>query len=966
MAATISVSTEAALDSAFNAVLTVNKAADGDVIQLTSDITINNSLILKDGRTLTLDLNEHTLSGEFGVDVTKGGKKGYTYQGLIALVHGHLNIVGNGEVINTHQPASAQYGSCIIMFGTGYKNSDKSRMTSAEYIDWSNLVIGDGVHETKITHNGLGSAAIEVYMFGKRGTITPKTTDQTIFLYDICNDNINGWQTYTWSDDVNKTGALDISAYGVNILVKSKAKVYGRKYGIQIGGNINARNQDGDVAKVPTITIENGAEVSAHETESKSTGIYAAGVGVWNVGGDIHGSTGIFVKAGEVNITDGAEIYSDNDTYREPGSTKSGVNAGGSAIVYQNNDGYGGHMSLNITGDAVISGNGGYAFEANTPTDHSNHTDNINIQGGEFNSGDKGCFDAAPIIAAIDDGAQIQISVDGTTFDNKTETGGVIDLLVAAAADGYIIAQTTDPKTGEPDYVIVPAPVAPTVDGDINQTGGTAYVTWTGNHTEALAIDEADIAYLGMEDNSHLTIPTGKTLKANSIVMTMNTVITVEAGGRLIVGDGGFVANRTTNLELKAQEGNNSIYLLSPAAVANKTPSASVELTTKAYRDGSTYVYQRIGVPAANGIKVSEIGINPTSAGIALAYWGGTEQDWVWVPNTSYLLQPFQGLALTNAATAPGTKYTFPCRIMGNTNGNLPLVGAWTSFANSYMADVDLYTMLGDVLAAASGASASVYVYDAPSNWWKTISYADLQDWKNGDPAPEYTKLEPIQGFLFSNIDPDFNANAEINYANAVWAPVMTPSPAPARRSTSVNNTTRVKITVTAENGQYDYITLRQGDDFTAEFDNGYDAIANIGINPINIYATTELGDLASVADKNIDGVKLSINTKEETSFKMTFSNINGDQLAIRDNLTGSVIDITEGAEYFFSVAENSVNNRFEIIAAHKAPTALDEVGAAHGAKGVYTVLGQYIGSTADFNALPAGIYVVDGVKMVK
>ena len=45
-------------------------------------------------------------------------------------------------------------------------------------------------------------------------------------------------------------------------------------------------------------------------------------------------------------------------------------------------------------------------------------------------------------------------------------------------------------------------------------------------------------------------------------------------------------------------------------------------------------------------------------------------------------------------------------------------------------------------------------------------------------------------------------------------------------------------------------------------------------------------------------------------------------------------------------------------------PTAIENTEVKANAKGIFTLTGQYLGE--DFNAIPAGIYIVNGKKMVK
>ena len=265
-------------------------------------------------------------------------------------------------------------------------------------------------------------------------------------------------------------------------------------------------------------------------------------------------------------------------------------------------------------------------------------------------------------------------------------------------------------------------------------------------------------------------------------------------------------------------------------------------------------------------------------------------------------------------------------------------------------------------LLTKNNISAAAYVWNITEQDWDEISWADLDQ-----NMAEQTSLEPMQAFVYNLAAAGVTSDvAEIDYKDAVWSPKFGANYIAARRSATNNDLTRVVINITGANGKTDKVTLRQSNEYTAEFDNGCDMRKNLTMNSSCIYANTQLGEMAQVADNDINGLHLSVATEEETMFKMTFSHLNGEQLAIRDNLTGTTMVMTEDAEYFFTVAENSVSDRFEIVSPKNAPTAIDTVNINEGAKAVYTILGQYVGTTNNWNVLPTGIYVVDGIKMVK
>ena len=135
--------------------------------------------------------------------------------------------------------------------------------------------------------------------------------------------------------------------------------------------------------------------------------------------------------------------------------------------------------------------------------------------------------------------------------------------------------------------------------------------------------------------------------------------------------------------------------------------------------------------------------------------------------------------------------------------------------------------------------------------------------------------------------------------------------------------------------------------------------------NAVNMFITVNGENLSAVATDAIEGKMLTIQTGKAVNYTLTFDAALGDEYALRDNVTGAVIAIEEGATYEFAAQPNSlVENRFEIVSIAKVPTAIENAAVKANAKGIYTIMGQYLGE--DFQALPAGVYVIDGVKIVK
>lgn len=968
----------ASINGADNAYANLNEvfanAPDGAKITLDAEVDNANfgaAITIMDGRKLELDLNDHNIkiAQKFMFKIFKG-KLEVSGTGIIENNWGGPEWTAEGVTLGAWEAASKPRkrpvsGNAFCLAGA--ESTSQVTGKTEDNTWWTYLIIGENV--TVIGHSvgiytdcvlNLGATTAELQELG----------------YDNYADNIfiTGTAIDPATGKKSKANAKKGTAFGV------KADVYGDvsgiKYAMQVSGNCGGPVTSTDIVPVYTVS---GAKAKAHTvdgTHQYSAAIYVGGVAklVVEKQATIEGTTGIYAKSGEL-IVDDATVQSTATAavgYGDPNKSGSGIDgASGSAIVLDSNkDSYQGGMDITIKGDSHITGSYGYALETITTgqSNPTNEVNEINIEGGTFKttgtSGETyGVINATSAITA-ENAANVTIGTANLGSDDKVKE------LIDAAGGDHIVSQTTD-EEGKPLYVITQSD-SEVIRENLNinaLTDAQKTIEWH-NSQQTLTADGVDIHYLALSEGSSLTIKDGKTIKIGSVVLDATSSITIEPGGQLVITKtSGIVAYKKTNIVIQAKNGKMGMLMMNPDVEANKTPAATVELETKAYKKGATdspedKVWERIGVPAADGMKASEIVKSVTSY---LQYWDDNKNQYVGISGGSYMLQPFVGYSLSNDAAAPGQIYQFPCNLVGNSNGNLVIGKDWGSFSNSYTANIDaeiLITMIKGVVGEGN-INPVLYWYDGENDSWENTSFGDYED---NDPSA-LAKIAPMQAFLFNRLVPGAAAaSATIDYKATVWEPVYPSnagSAAPARKSVRTDLTKAV-IIITAENGKSDKVTLRQSMDFSADFDNGYDARKNMDLKAFNIYANTELGAMTQLADNAIEGQKLTIATENETSFKMSFSNIIGEQLAIRDNLTGAVINMVEGAEYFFTVVENSVSERFEIIGVNNAPTDVETVVANDGAKAVYTILGQYMGTTDNWNTLPTGIYVVDGVKMVK
>ena len=503
--------------------------------------------------------------------------------------------------------------------------------------------------------------------------------------------------------------------------------------------------------------------------------------------------------------------------------------------------------------------------------------------------------------------------------------------------------------------------------------------TWTGDvpaATDVVTIPEGkvvvvknneattDVAAAQVQiqgEGASLTVEDGTSLEiGQSLNITPGAKLVVEAGAMVTVGNGGVVAADDDAVEVKMTEGKTGTFMIAPGVKENTHPMAKVELVSKAYKRGENdFVFQRFGVPAyMQGIKRSDMHYDNVAAPTAVWKLDYANNTWADMADDDEFI-PFRCYELTTTAATPGAVYTFTCPLMGNGNAELELNGEWNYYANSYTAPIDVKELIASFKANYDEyMSATVYLYRASDNWWYELNeMAYLFDL--GHTLP--TQIDPMQAFIFQKRAN--GANPVVNYQNNVWNPIMNPSsPAPARNRESYN---KAMIEITAADGTKDAIRMVENGKFSAAFDNSYDAAKYMNDNSFNLFVNANDEKLGSYATDDLNGTTISMTTKDQTSFTMTISNVNGMNYAVRDMLTGTEIEMVEGATYMFSVPANAnVEDRFQIVSINKMPTAIENIEATAATKGIYTVSGQFVGY--DYHNLQKGVYVVDGKKIVK
>lgn len=937
-------------------------AQDKDVIQLLSDAVLSEPVNLGNdnvSKTITLDLNGHTVRSAEYV------KNSITlYKGALYVTN---SIPNEGGFYNNYAGAK---GCAFMVYGSNLKNCDPTKAEiSALY---SYLNVGEGVN---------------VYALGAEGDGIVVNTRGKVSDAMLSN--------YIYEDPANDKGKHARSAYGVanGVRVDVKGAVEATEYGVKVNGTVRypdaaAYSADFETRKAefygpgssetikvsdadyaPYIHIYPSAELKAANTTG-STAAYSSGYARWLIEGTCQGATGVYIKSGQVTLQDAIveSTWTGNAVDVTTGKT-SGIDGGGNAVVIESNSVYSGEQVLAVEGDTKVSTEaaGGSALVELVDSKTGSKVDSVVINGGSFSCGENGYAIAISTQTASDDDAKIVVY--GTTIEGTDNVQvGTESSITSILADNVHTTEVTNSdgsKTvvvstgGAPAEKVEWTAVAGLASGaDANWTGFTAGVIASGN---TVTLGELQIISGNTTDGvQQLTIKNNATLVVDRLILNDYARIIVEAGGKLIVkGEFGINAPVVENIVLKASETEGqAMFLFHPNVISNRHPNATVEFISNSITSGSNYSKQRFAIPTfgqLSSMTTTNGGANVQTAMSKFYYDENKWKDFGWInvagkdENLDQMATPFEYYQMQHNTSNLGTIVTMKGQLFGNESPVFDIKGqSWNGFANSYMAPISAEQLIA-LIPATVDKSFQIYEINTLTNKgsWKAVSLLELED------------IRPMQAFLIRNTKAA--ADVTVDYAQAVYNPA-TPNAAPARRA--VNNMTKAKLIVKGENC-IDRVIVAEDDQFSAEFDNGYDAAKYMN-DGINMYVSAD-EKMSIFATDDLSNTYVGLQTVNGGTYTIEFANVQGEELTLIDHETGAQVAMVEGNTYEFTAAANSTNDyRFEIVEPAKLPTAIENAEAVKSAKGIYTITGQYVGEMSVWNTLPAGIYVVNGEKLVK
>lgn len=806
----------------------------------------------EDGLTVTDNDSQHKGELRFNAD---WGIQNYGSSSATTLNISNCKVTGRGTV-KTNPSNGSKYGVGSVLYCTiGTINIENAEIVSTN------------------------SNVISVY----NGTcnVTGESTITTLGI-NVLAISINGSST-----DVEKYSALNIgedatikapTGYGIGVF-GSDNKAFGAKVNVEgeivsesfcLTTNGNIRAMEGNLPEI---------NVSGKLTSTNEAAIYAAGYAIWNlVGAEVTGAEGIYAKSGTVNISGGTVTATGAVGSATPNCGASSNT--GDAIIMDTNDCYAGNVIVNIINGAEITSNNGYAVQEVVTKNKDNASTAIGLviagEGTNLEGGKGSVKMSDDFVKSLEDGSSstYQWVINGVS-------GGTYSSRPPVVADGYVAIEKT---VGSETYFEVvqktEEPVAP------------------ASQTTHILIDTDWNYAVEYTNSSALVVATGKTLTVKGISVNRADVndvskVTVEPGGKLIVGSNGIQTNSADALLLQSDAKHGMGMLLYDGSTTATSPYGKAELyvSSKNIEDGN-HIWQHFGIPTQSIPSIEK------NVQASFNNWD-VKKGWIWDGGSSTLTEPWIGRNLAVNSDEPGQIITFGGQLVGNEDATLTLNKyGYNAFANSYTAPVNLKSIIDGALAIDACTDGAVWVYSAAKAISTGIAKFDSYDADTSEDAA----LDPMQAFFILHESSSAD-NIELSYNEAVLGQNT--------RGADASSYNKATFTVTA-NGEADDFKIYEGEQFSStSIDRGYD-IKQMNHGFIKIFAKQNDENYASVATDDAEGVELYIETKQAGEYKLSFSNISeGYEISLTDIVTGTEVEVAEDKVYTFTVDENTTVKRF-------------------------------------------------------
>lgn len=463
-------------------------------------------------------------------------------------------------------------------------------------------------------------------------------------------------------------------------------------------------------------------------------------------------------------------------------------------------------------------------------------------------------------------------------------------------------------------YVRVRTDKAIKVMAELQTTKTWNGTAWSGDGQAPTLAEAARI-------EGNLTIGQGETVKA--LGLTLDTIpgiqpkqyatITIKEGGKLVVGKEGIKGSETVD-QIIIEEG--GVLLIDPAATTNNKPFITAKkgiLLGKQKADGHQLdeLHDFIALPIEN----REAGV-----GTFMRY-----SNWIYTAgwrSSDNFRKAFVGYNVFIKATdsqCPEDPELVPVEFKGqlaaNKNQALYMPGeGWHAFGNSWFEPVrveNIFNQLGegftDEVAVHKYIATPQDVNGVP---YKDNQYALVTNENYDYVTDEFKVIAPMQGFFLYT---QGAKSVTMNYSNIF----NTYSAAPARHAAK-QNVNNVAVVVRGGNGS-DHVFLVEttGSNVHKMLNNG-----------LALYAEDGLGQ---VANDNLIGTILTLQTNEATEYTLNFAWLKGETMYLKDLVNGNIIAMTAENQYTFNAEPNTTAERFQVVGRNNETTGMENSAVING-----------------------------------
>ena len=412
---------------------------------------------------------------------------------------------------------------------------------------------------------------------------------------------------------------------------------------------------------------------------------------------------------------------------------------------------------------------------------------------------------------------------------------------------------------------------------------------------------------------------------------TINGSLTINAGAALVVGGqvraaeapyfnkGDLMPTETADLVLNTNVSNQSALVFNNDDGDTK---ATVNLYSKGRKDGSAYQFQYLAVP------MNYIDVNPAFAGSGIYTYVWHEESG-WERRGYYTgLEAFEGVGITTKS-ASASSYTMQGALTATTEKDITLsneTNGQNIVGNSWTAPIDIASLSSALVDDANIVDKTIYIYctgndkadgnddvdsastETPGQWLAIpIEAAAWGAWSGLKVIPA------MQAFCIkANAETTLTLNYKDHVRSTASAQLNQYLRAPKRRSEAeTDGIDLIRIRV-ADSKTHTDLYLFEGEPFSEEFDNGWEAKYMSGDGrSAKLYAESTIGQLAVAAQPEYEGTVLGFAPGQETEYTFTFSGPNKDYYLNDLKLKKSTL-ISEDESYYFTFEEGDTN-RFYI-----------------------------------------------------